>query len=166
MKLFVCLIGCLIFFGQIYSQEYRSAFGIKSGYPGFIGLDFKKPLGEEKRSALELMAGTNFDSDNRFICGQLQYQRDKQIGFNSDYYFYYGLGPTVQYYTSGGYISDSSLVATGGLHTKIDVFLGFELIQPNGKLNLAADIGPALYLLPAFRFGIQFNVAIRLARRD
>ena len=55
---------------------------------------------------------------------------------------------------------------TGGLHTKIDVFLGFELIQPNGMLNLAFDIGPALYLLPSFRFGVQFNIAIRLAKKD
>ena len=140
MKNFLIILITIIGFNVALTQEYKAAFGLKSGYPGFAGLNLKKPFGEKKKVALDVMAGTNFDSENRFITGQILLEMNKPIGINTIYNWYYGLGPTVQYYTSGG--------------------------QPTSPFNFAADIGPAIYFLPSVKVGFQFNVALRYAFKD
>jgi hypothetical protein len=141
MKIFLIILFTIIGFNVSLTQEYKAAFGLKSGYPGFVGLNLKKPFGQKKKVALDVMAGTNFD-------------------------WYYGLGPTVQYYTSGGQPTDTAGVFVGGLHLKADVFLGFELTQSTSPFNFAADIGPAIYFLPSVKVGFQFNVALRYAFKE
>ena len=45
----------------VFTQEYKSAFGVKIGYPGFVGLNGKVFMG--KWLALDNLAGVNFDSN-------------------------------------------------------------------------------------------------------
>lgn len=166
MKIFLIILFTIIGFNVSLTQEYKAAFGLKSGYPGFVGLNLKKPFGQKKKVALDVMAGTNFDSENRFVTGQILLEMNKPIGINTIYNWYYGLGPTVQYYTSGGQPTDTAGVFVGGLHLKADVFLGFELTQSTSPFNFAADIGPAIYFLPSVKVGFQFNVALRYAFKE
>jgi hypothetical protein len=163
-KALILSLFCFIF-GKLISQEYRSSLGVKAGYPGVVGLNFKAPLTDKRVLALDNMIGTNFDTDNRFIAAQMLVQVNKRIGINSDFSWYYGAGPTIQHYVTGGYLAKDSMVGqeVGGTYLKLDFCIGLEKTQERGPFNIAFEIGPSLFLMPTFRLDFQFNIAVRYA---
>lgn len=159
-KTFSFLIILLAFTG--YSQEYGSALGIKTGYPGYLGLNYKKNLDRKThRFALDNMLGVNFDSDNRYLTGQLLFEMNKKIGFNTGFNLYAGIGPTIQHYINGGYITDDQIVHKGTF-VRGDFVLGIEKYNEAGfPINVAFEVGPCYTFVPLPIFSLQFSVALR-----
>lgn len=155
--IFIILINLIT-----YAQEYGSALGIKSGYPGYVGLNYKKNLDRKlHRFALDNMVGVNFDSDNRYLTGQILFEVNKKLGINTGWNLYGGIGVTGQYYTRGGYITDS-IVEYSGFFGRGDLVFGIEKFNENGfPINIAVEVGPVYYFTPIQLFTYQFSVALR-----
>ena len=147
----------------VFTQEYKSAYGLKVGYPGFIALNAKVFLG--KRIALDNMAGVNFDRDNRFAAVAPMVEFNKKFGLNEGYNWYAGAGPNAQYYLNGGYIHDD-YTKTTGLLLKADALFGLEYTAPRTSMNAAIEGGPSVYVYPFIKVGGFVNVAVRFAIRD
>lgn len=162
MKKTILILLSLFFVSLIDAQEYGSALGIKSGYPGYVGLNYKKNLDRNKHQfALDNMLGVNFDSDNRYLTGQILFERNKKIGFNTGFNFYGGIGSTIQYYLNGGYITDDYTVHNG-LFVRGDLLVGIEKFNEHGfPINVAFELGPVYYFVPLPILSYQFSVALR-----
>jgi len=162
MKNTILILLAVFFVNLVYSQEYGSALGIKSGYPGYIGLNYKKNLDRKlHRFALDNMLGVNFDSDNRYVTGQILFEVNKKLGFNTGWNIYGGIGATGQYYTSGGFLTDS-MVTYNGFFGRGDLVFGVEKFNEGGfPINIAVEGGPVYYFTPIQKFTFQFTVALR-----
>jgi hypothetical protein len=158
------IIFLSIFFNLLlFAQEYGSALGIKTGYPGFVTLNYKKNLDRVSHNfALDGGAGMNFDRDNPFVMAQLLFEWNKKIGYQySGFNIYLGLGPTIQNYLSGGYLTDS-LVTYDGLFMRGDFVVGIErYIEENSPINIALELGPTYNFYPIPILSYQVAIAIR-----
>ncbi|MCE3295725.1 MAG: hypothetical protein K0R65_1439 [Crocinitomicaceae bacterium] len=144
----------------VFTQEYKSAFGVKVGYPGYVGLNGKFFMG--KWIALDNTAGVNFDRDNRFAAFSPIVEFNKKFGTNDGYNWYAGVGPNVQYYLNGGYIHDD-MTKTSGLFLKTDALFGVEYTAPGTRFNAAIEGGPSVNVYPFIKVGGFVNVAVRYA---
>jgi hypothetical protein len=144
-----------------FSQEYKSAFGMKSGYPGFVALNAKFYMGEI--FALDNSFGVNFDVENRFFNFQPIFEYNKQIGINTGYNWYTGLGPNLKYYTTGGYLLEKTGVTHDGFQFQLDALMGIEVTPLSANLNAAIEAGPSFNLFPYFKPGFFVNIAVRYA---
>lgn len=146
-----------------FSQEYQSAFGIKIGYPGFVGLNGKVFLGGP-RYALDNLAGVNFDRENLYVAVAPILEYNKKFGLNEGYNWYAGLGPNLQYYLKGGYFDQNGAVTTG-FFFKTDALFGLEYTAPTSFLNAAIEAGPSITIIPNVRVSAFVNLAVRYAIR-
>ncbi len=144
-----------------FSQDYKKALGIKTGYPGFAALNGKFYIGEV--FALDNSLGINIDVDNRYVLLQSLFEYNKQIGLiNTGYNWYVGLGPNLQYYTKGGYITDD-FVEHNGFFLRADAILGIEVTPQTSRFNAAIEAGPTVNVYPITKIGVTVNVAVRYA---
>ena len=147
----------------VFTQEYKSAIGLKIGYPGFIALNGKAFMG--RRFALDNLAGVNFDKDNRFVALSPILEFNKKFGLNPGYNWYAGAGPQLQYYLSGGYLHDD-LTMTKGFLVKADALFGLEYTAPKTSMNAAIEGGPTINVYPFVKVGAFVNIAVRFAIRE
>ncbi len=152
----ICLFSLPLLY---FSQNYRSAVGVKLGYPGFSSLNGKIFMG--KKIALDNSLGVNFDRDNRYIAYQGLIEYNKKFGLNEGYNWYGGLGPGVEYYLKGGYVRDDGTVQPEKLFVKVDGVFGAEFSAPRTHFNAAIEAGPSFIVFPSVRIGYFVNIAFR-----
>jgi hypothetical protein len=150
--------------GILFSQEYQHAVGIKSGYPGYIGINVKSFKG--RFFAWDNTLGTSFHFDNHYISLYSLYEYNKGFGQNEGYNWYLGAGPEVHYYTKGGYVDEKGIVSHDGLFARLDGVFGLEFLSRKADLNVAIDIGPSFTFFPIIKIGPIFNVSIRYGIRS
>ncbi len=160
MKLFLLAITFLFCFSS-FSQDYKSAIGVKSGYPGIVTLNGKFFI--KKKFALDNYIGVNLDAENRYLTAQTMVQYNFQIGKSTGYTWYAGLGPTAQYYIVGGYRGEGDVIVYDGFSLRADAALGIEFTPNFSNINIAMEVGPNFTFMPVTRLGIFANVALRYA---
>lgn len=142
------------------AQQYRTAIGIKGGFPGYGSLSVKHNIGGT--SYLEGNLGGGYRhlwlqglyEKNFNIQGGLDWYLGggADVGFWSDGYYYYGRGHHHHdYYTGRG--------AWGG----IDGIVGLEYTFEEVPINLALDVTPTIRLFPHVGFYMYGSLAIRFA---
>lgn len=152
----ICLFSLPLLY---FSQNYRSAVGVKLGYPGFSSLNGKIFLG--KKIALDNSIGVNFDRDNRYLAYQGLIEYNKKFGLNEGYNWYAGLGPGVNYFTKGGYLENDASVLPYKTFVKVDGVFGAEFSAPRTHFNAAIEAGPSFIVTPVFKIGYFVNIAFR-----
>lgn len=154
----------LLVAGFSMAQPYKQSLGIKAGYPGFVAANYKFFLPTQtKKWALESSLGTNLDSDNRYLSGQVMLEYNTPIGIATGYLWYVGVAPTAQYYIKGGYLYDDGQQENENFFLRTDAVLGIEYCARQKKIPLTAafDVGPAFNIIPKTRFFVTFNIALR-----
>ncbi len=135
------------------------AIGIKSGYPGYGALNLKKFMGSD--NALDFLIGSNFSGSSKYLWGQVIFELNRNIRNGSGTNWYYGAGPSVGFYTAGGYSKHGK--SFSGMWGGVTGVIGIEHTFSALPLNLAIEAGPYLNLFPAIYVDGQINVAVRYA---
>lgn len=143
-----------------FSQDYKSAIGVKSGMPGIAGINAKLYAGNQFW-AFDNTLGVNFDADNRYLSAQVLFEYNRPFGLNEGYNWYAGVGPTAQYYLRGGYIQEDLIQLPEKFFLSADGVFGLEYSAPRTKFNAAIEGGPYFTFLPMIKVGGFFNVAVR-----
>jgi hypothetical protein len=159
MKKLILLLFILLINTSIKSQNYDMAIGIKSGYPGYGSLNFKKFTGSN--NAIDLLFGTSFNDLNKYFWANCLFEYNKNIVNGSGFNWYAGVGPSVGLWTRGGYYHKSKNKTYSGLWGGVSAVVGIEYTIPSIPLNLAVEAGPAINLMPYFIPDGVVNVAIR-----
>ncbi len=158
---------CLLIASYGFNQDYKTALGIKGGFPGVGAFNIKHHL--SGKSALEGSIGGG--ANLLWFQGLYEINNPIENGFN----FYYGGGFDLgiwtyrnNYYGPGYYNHHNDFYlghryhghrAFGGLDGVIGLEYTFEKIP----LNLAVDASPVLRLFPNVGFALYANVAARFA---
>lgn len=140
-----------------FSQPYKSAIGVRLGFPAWANVDYKINFGPHW--ALDLAAGANYGYAGIDVAGMYHFDITKVTGLR----WYLGASvdvgaffPGGHYYYNGGYYYNGHVYGSSyspfSLGTSI--FGGVEYTFPNIPLNLAFDAGPRL---PVFPFIGAFN---------
>ena len=126
-----------------WSQQYKTAVGIKGGYPSLGGLDIKHFL----RSGFAVEGTIGGFSGTMLISALIEVQKSLPEPTGLDWYV--GVGPTL------GISSGTFLFAANGV-------IGVDYTFQDFPLNLSLDTGPVLSLSP-IGFGWGGGLAIRYA---
>ena len=161
MKTIQKLVFALALLTSSYSfaQPYKSAIGVRVGYPAWINFDFKQNLGPHW--AIELAAGASYRFAGLDVAGMYHFNIPKvdglrwYLGFSADIGAYYR--PVYYNYHGDPYHN------YGSFSLGASIFGGIEYTFPKIPLNLAFDIGPRLPVLP---FGVypeyaRVGIAVR-----
>lgn len=151
----------LLFTTISFSQNYSTAIGIKSGYPGHGSVNFKKFMGSD--FAIDVLAGTNFNSSSNYLWAQCLFEKNKNIVNTSGFNWYYGAGPSVGFWRSGGYYHKKNDKTYSGLWISAEAVIGIEYTASSIPLNIGLEAGPSLNVVPYIRFNGVGNVFIRYA---
>ena len=143
-----------------FSQNYSSAIGIKSGYPGHGSINFKKFTGSNV--AVDILGGTNFSGFSKYFWIQCLFEYNKNIINGSGFNYYLGAGPSLGYYTAGGYTTKKGIYYSGPWGGVTGV-IGIEHTFSALPLNMALEAGPYVNLMPRLNVDGLVNVAIRYA---
>ncbi|NBR13349.1 MAG: hypothetical protein EBQ94_12585 [Flavobacteriales bacterium] len=146
------LFGFLILSTFGFSQNYKTAVGIKGGFPGYGSLNGKHLFGS--KSAIEASIGGG--SNTIWVQGLYEIVNPLDDKFN----WYYGAGPDF------GFFSSKSII-TGERNSNfilgVSALIGIEYTFEDFPLNLALDTGPSLSLVPSAGFNWGGAVAVRYA---
>ncbi len=157
---------CMLIANYGFNQDYKTALGVKGGFPGIAAFNVKHNLGA--KSAIEGSIGGA--ANLVWFQGLYEINNPIQDGFS----WYYGGGFDIgiwtysrSYYNVYGpaYYDDDFYFgnryrghrAYGGL----DGVVGLEYTFANIPLNLAVDASPVLRLFPRVGFALYANVAAR-----
>lgn len=151
----------LLFTTISFSQNYSTAIGIKSGYPGHGSLNVKKFMGPD--FAIDVLAGTNFNNSSKYFWAQCLFEKNKNIVNTSGFNWYYGAGPALGFWTVGGYYYKKTDKTYSGLWLSADATIGIEYTTSSIPLNIGLEVGPTLNLIPYIKFGGIGNIFIRYA---
>lgn len=143
-----------------FSQNYSTAIGIKSGYPGHGSLNVKHFL--SSNGAIDVLAGSNFSAYSKYIWAQCLFEVNKNIVNMSDFNWYAGAGPSLGYYTAGSYVGKNGK-SFSGMWLGATGVIGIEYTFSALPLNIALEGGPYLNVIPQIYFDGQVNVALRYA---
>ena len=111
-----------------FSQNYSTAIGIKSGYPGHGSLNIKHFL--SSNGAIDVLAGSNFSAYSKYIWAQCLFEVNKNIVNMSRFNWYAGAGPSLGYYNAGSYVGKIAL--EGGPYLNV-----IPQIYIDGQVNVA-----------------------------
>ncbi len=111
-----------------FSQSYKTAIGLKGGYPSLGGINIKKILSSS--TAAEFSIG-GYDG-GLTIAGLFEIQ--KPLPELNGLYWYLGVGPTV------GSVNETLLLTANGV-------LGIEYTFQDLPINIALDTGPVIQLI-------------------
>ena len=149
------LTPCFILLSiSIFCQDYKTAFGIKGGYPGFGSLNAKHFISES--SALEATFGgisrENYGTGAFFIV-------DYEIQNSLESYFswYYGGGVLLGFTTK----NQENTTLQFGINTTVGLEYSFEEVP----INCALNMGPLIFINPEPRFNWGGGLSIRYAIR-
>lgn len=154
------LIGVLVFClsGLAIGQQYKTAIGIKGGFPYYGSLDVKHFFGE---AAGEFrLGGGRYDF---FVQGLYERNYGLQEGLD----WYWGVGGHLGFWNYGnnkGYYHNNKYYNSGA-YGGIDAVLGLEYTFADFPLNLAVDAGPAINIFPFVRGYFGAAIAARFAIR-
>lgn len=157
---FITLAIIFLFSGFSFSQNYSTAIGIKSGYPGHGSLNVKHFV--SSNMAIDVLAGSNFSSVSKYMWAQCLFEVNKNIVNTSGFNWYMGAGPSIGYFTAGSYQGKNGKSFTG-MWGGVTGVLGIEHTFSALPLNIALEGGPYLNAFPQVYFSGQMNVAVRFA---
>ena len=153
------LLACMLFsFGCVFSQQYKTAVGLKGGYHfnGGALIGIKHFL--KSTTAIEGIVG---GGSNSFWLEGLY---EKNATLTEGVEWYWGAGADLGFFTGDYYrtfngIKESYTGAFGGF----DGVLGVEYTFADFPLNIALDMGPTLRLFPYVGFSWTGGIAARFA---
>tara|TARA_B100001287_G_scaffold274728_1_gene280679 strand:- start:5688 stop:6149 length:462 start_codon:yes stop_codon:yes gene_type:complete len=138
----------------IYSQNYKTAVGIKGGYPGFGSLNAKHFISDGK--ALEATFGgisrKNY-GNGAFLILDYEIQQILESSFS----WYYGGGGLLGFTTNE--------VGTTRLQLGINSTMGIEYTFEEVPINCSLNMGPLIFISPEVRFSWGGGLSIRYAIR-
>ncbi len=143
-----------------FSQDYRSAYGLKGGFPGFVALDGKFYLG--KHVAFDNYLGTNIDFAKHFITFNTSFTYNKSIGVDTGFNWYFGVGPTLNYYTKGEHFDDEKNQLYKPLFVRADAVIGIESTPKTAGFNMALEAGPTFTIVPYTKVFYTINLSLRI----
>ena len=135
-----------------YSQNYKTAIGIKGGYPGFGSLNGKHFL--NSKTAIEGSIGGG--SNTLWLQGLYELNFSLEDGLN----WYAGGGANVGFYS---YKNPLNNQRTSNMILGINGIVGIEYTFEDFPLNVALDTGPNILLINSFGFGWGAGLAVRYA---
>jgi hypothetical protein len=150
----ILLLSFLLFGTVVLSQDYKTALGIKGGYPGFGSLNAKHFLSES--SALEATFG-GFTRTNYGTGAFLIVDYEIQNSLESSFAWYYGGGGLFGFTTNETGTTKLQL----GINTTVGIEYTFEEVPINCSLNM----GPLIFITPEIRFNWGGGLSIRYAIR-
>lgn len=157
----VILISTLLVSALSFSQNYSTAIGIKSGYPGYGSLNLKKFTGSD--FAFDVLGGWKFNSSSSsYIWAQCLFEKNKNIVNTSGANWYYGAGPAVGLWTVGGYTTKKGKYHDG-IWLGLDAVIGIEYTFSAIPLNIAIEAGPSVNVFPYVGVDGLGNIALRYA---
>lgn len=139
----ILFLGVLLISAFYFSQSYKTAIGLKGGYPSLGGLNAKKML--TKSTAAEFSIGGY--AGGLYLSGLFEIQKPLPEPTGLDWYL--GAGPAI------GFGANSLFLSANGV-------IGLDYTFQDFPLNLALDTGPVISFSPiGFYWGGGF--AIRYA---
>ncbi|MEY4141421.1 MAG: hypothetical protein RL110_792 [Bacteroidota bacterium] len=130
-----------------FGQNYKTAIGIKGGYPGYGSISAKHFLGDV--NAVELNVGTGLYG----LTLQGLYEWNHQLPTNG-LSWYLGVGPNLGLQSSQLNNGSTLFLSGSGL-------IGIEYTFNGLPINLALDSGPILQVIPNIGLGWGGGVAVR-----
>lgn len=141
----VLLVFSIMFSTFSFSQAYKTAVGLKGGYPGYGSLNVKHYFSGPNAIEASLGGGANY------LWLQGLYEINKTLptdGLN----WYLGVGPNVGL----GNISNNSGFYFSGVGV-----IGIEYTFQDLPIDLALDTGPVLSIVPSIGFYWGGGIAVR-----
>ncbi len=135
-----------------YSQNYKTAIGIKGGYPGYGSLNGKHFL--NTKTAIEGSIGGG--SNMLWFQGLYELNFSLQDGLS----WYAGGGANVGFYS---YKNPFNNERTSNMILGLNGIVGIEYTFEELPLNVALDTGPNLRLINSLGFGWGAGLAVRYA---
>ena len=150
----ILLLSFILLSKFLFSQEYKTAIGIKGGYPGFGSLNAKYFLSES--TALEAtfggMSRENY-GNGAFVILDYEIQRSLESYFS----WYYGGGGLLGFTTND--------TGTTKLQLGINSTIGLEYTFEDVPINCSLNTGPLIFISPEVRFNWGGGLSIRYAIR-
>ena len=148
------LLSFILINTLVFSQDYKTAIGLKGGYPGFGSLNAKHFISEN--SALEAtfggMARENYGNGAFAI---LDYEIQNSL--ESSFSWFYGGGGLLGFTTNNAGTTTLQL----GINSTVGIEYTFEEVPINCSLNM----GPLIFISPEVRFNWGGGLSIRYAIR-
>ncbi|HRO08228.1 MAG TPA: hypothetical protein PK611_08455 [Saprospiraceae bacterium] len=136
-KLFTVLAFVFLFSVSSYAQDYKSAIGLRFGYP--LSASYKTFLSE--KGAFEGVAGfRSFSGYSWFNIGAY-YQVHNDIGSVNGLKWYYGAGANVYFWSY-----DTGFAGDGSTSIGISGVLGLDYKFANIPLNVSVDWIPTYFI--------------------
>ena len=162
---------CLLVANFGFSQDYKTALGVKGGFPGIVSANVKHNFNSKSAIEASLGGASNlvwlqglYEINNPIQDGfSWYYGGGLDLGFwtySNSYYNVYGPAYYDDYYDDDDFYFGNRYTghrAFGGL----DGVIGLEYTFAKIPLNLAVDASPALRLFPRVGFALYANIAAR-----
>ncbi len=130
-----------------FAQSYKTAVGLKGGYPGYGSLNVKHYISQS--NAIEGSIGGSAN----FLWLQGVYEINKSLptdGLN----WYFGVGPSLGFANSNNNTTNGLFIMGTGL-------IGIEYTFQDLPINIALDTGPSIQIVPGFNFQWGGGFAVR-----
>lgn len=155
----ILLFTFLLLGTTLFAQNYGLGIGIKSGYPGYGAINFKKNSSTDL--AIDALFGFNFGSSG-YLYAQCLFEKNKNIVNTSGVNWYIGAGPSVGIWTNGGgYYSNKKGKTYTSPWISVDGVIGLEYTMSSVPLNLAIEGGIGANVFPYTNVHGIGNIAIR-----
>ena len=128
-----------------FSQSYKTAIGVKGGYPGYGSLNAKHYFTGSSAIEASIGGGANF------LWLQGLYEINQALptdGLN----WYLGVGPNVGL---------GNLTNNSGVYFSGSGVIGIEYTFQDLPINLALDTGPVIEIIPTLGFNWSGGIAVR-----
>lgn len=139
-----------------FGQQYKTAIGIKGGFPYYGSLDIKHYFG--KAAGEFRLGGGHHDF---FLQGLYEKNYDLGSGFE----WYWGVGAHLgfwNYNNNNGFYHEGKYYDSGS-YGGLDAVLGLEYTFTEIPLNIAVDAGPAVNIFPYVNGYFGAAIAARFA---
>ena len=148
------LLSFILMNTLVFSQDYKTAIGLKGGYPGFGSLNAKHFISEN--SALEAtFGGMSRENYGNGAFAILDYEI--QHSLESSFSWFYGGGGLLGFTTN----KEGTTTLQLGINSTIGIEYTFEEVPINCSLNM----GPLIFISPEVRFNWGGGLSIRYAIR-
>jgi len=148
------LLSFILINTLVFSQDYKTAIGLKGGYPGFGSLNAKHFISEN--SALEAtFGGMSRENYGNGAFAILDYEI--QHSLESSFSWFYGGGGLLGFTTN----KEGTTTLQLGINSTIGIEYTFEEVPINCSLNM----GPLIFISPEVRFNWGGGLSIRYAIR-
>ena len=148
------LLSFILMSTLVFSQDYKTAIGLKGGYPGFGSLNAKHFISEN--TALEAtFGGISRENYGNGAFAILDYEIQNSL--ESSFSWYYGGGGLL------GFTTNDSGTTT--LQLGINSTVGIEYTFDEVPINCSLNTGPLIFISPEVRFNWGGGLSIRYAIR-